>query len=104
MPQELMIQANEVGKDYEHCLTLQAKLDDVNSVRWIFKLPKKVTEGFFEIIYYASQLLLTKISIQFQDKKVDESLLKQMKELAVKLSRKEDQKGVYIRYERICDR
>ncbi|KAG8194893.1 hypothetical protein JTE90_029184 [Oedothorax gibbosus] len=66
---ELMIQANEVGKDYEHCLTLQAKLDDANS-----------------------------------DNKVDESLLNQMKELAFKLSRKEEHQGVSIRYERICER
>ncbi|GFU48340.1 spectrin beta chain, non-erythrocytic 5, partial [Nephila pilipes] len=67
---ELMIQANEVGKDYEHCMTLQAKLDDVHS-----------------------------------DKQVGtEAFLNEMKELAFKLSRNEDQQGVYIRYERICDR
>nr|XP_042906281.1 spectrin beta chain, non-erythrocytic 2 isoform X2 [Parasteatoda tepidariorum] len=28
---ELMIQANDVGKDYEHCMAIQSKLDDVNS-------------------------------------------------------------------------
>ncbi|KAF8785263.1 Spectrin beta chain like protein [Argiope bruennichi] len=67
---ELMIQANEVGKDYEHCMTLQNKLDDVYS-------DKKIgTEGF----------------------------LREMQELAYKLSRNEDQKGVYIRYERIWER
>lgn len=27
-----MIQKNDVGKDYEHCLSLQMKLDDNNSV------------------------------------------------------------------------
>lgn len=28
---EMMIQAGEIGKDYEHCLALQRKLDDVDS-------------------------------------------------------------------------
>ncbi|XP_023313664.1 spectrin beta chain, non-erythrocytic 1 isoform X1 [Trichogramma pretiosum] len=28
---EMMVQAGEVGKDYEHCLSLQRKLDDVDS-------------------------------------------------------------------------
>ncbi|GFY61481.1 spectrin beta chain, non-erythrocytic 5 [Trichonephila inaurata madagascariensis] len=35
---ELMIQANDVGKDYEHCMTLQAKLDDVHSVNIIHSI------------------------------------------------------------------
>ncbi|GFS59412.1 spectrin beta chain, non-erythrocytic 5 [Trichonephila inaurata madagascariensis] len=67
---ELMIQANDVGKDYEHCMTLQAKLDDVHS-----------------------------------DKQVGtEAFLNEMKELAFKLSRNEDNQGVHIRYERVFDR
>lgn len=28
---EMMVQAGDVGKDYEHCLSLQRKLDDVDS-------------------------------------------------------------------------
>lgn len=28
---EMMVQAGETGKDYEHCLSLQRKLDDVDS-------------------------------------------------------------------------
>ncbi|GFQ78654.1 spectrin alpha chain, non-erythrocytic 1 [Trichonephila clavata] len=65
-----MIQANDVGKDYEHCITLQAKLDDVHS-----------------------------------DKQVGtEAFLNEMKELAFKLSRNEDNQGVHIRYERVFDR
>jgi len=29
--QEMMVQARETGRDYEHCLALQRKLDDVDS-------------------------------------------------------------------------
>lgn len=28
---EMMVQAGDTGKDYEHCLSLQRKLDDVDS-------------------------------------------------------------------------
>lgn len=28
---EMMVQASDIGKDYEHCLSLQRKLDDVDS-------------------------------------------------------------------------
>jgi spectrin beta len=28
---EMMVQAGDIGKDYEHCLSLQRKLDDVDS-------------------------------------------------------------------------
>lgn len=30
--QEVMVQAGEMGRDYEHCLALQRKLDDVDRV------------------------------------------------------------------------
>ncbi|XP_054709348.1 spectrin beta chain-like [Uloborus diversus] len=66
---ELMIQANEVGKDYEHCSVLQSKLNDTHT-----------------------------------NVKLDERVLEEMKQLAKKLARKEHQKGVYDRYERISDR
>jgi spectrin beta len=29
--QEMMVQAGDKGRDYEHCLALQRKLDDVDS-------------------------------------------------------------------------
>lgn len=29
--QEMMVQAGDTGRDYEHCLALQRKLDDVDS-------------------------------------------------------------------------
>lgn len=46
---EMMVQAGETGEDYEHCLALQRKLNDVDSVRSVFWLsykyfPRKVQE------------------------------------------------------------
>lgn len=65
---ELLIQKNDAGKDYEHCASLQMKLDDHNS-----------------------------------GTKVDDAFIHNMRLLAEKLSRKENN-GVYVRYERINDR
>lgn len=31
LPQEMMVQAGDLGKDYEHCMALHRKLDDVDS-------------------------------------------------------------------------
>ena len=80
---EALVAAGDMGRDYEHCLGLQRRLDDVEGVRYKFRL-----SGEIYVLYLFEELFQYFVHVDhtyFQGVTVDEDRIKVINQLADRL-------------------